>query len=305
MTMHLHGSLLIEAEGPFNYDLTLKATPPAYPFVYFNGVLKRAITLNSGKRVPLRVKSLGTVDKPLLKVEVLTELNPQEAEEVKSSLTWFFSLDYDLKAPYRVMEGDEVLRRFKGLLYGVKPWVTLTPFEGLINAVLFQQLSLRVAFSMIRSLVERLGPKLTVGSCLFYDYPSPETLASASIEDLKSCKLSRNKAAYVKGLARSVMDGSLNLNELKKMSSSEAVEVLKGFKGVGTWTAEIALATGLRRFDVLPVDDLGVRRAVSRFYFKGRPVTGLEVRRLAEKWGEHKWTIAYYLLVANERLPTE
>jgi DNA-3-methyladenine glycosylase II len=292
----------IDVKPPFNFDLTLKATPPSHPFVYSNGVLKRAVKLSSGKLLPIEIRSIGTVDHPSLDVIALKDVNSRERGEIIDKLTWFFSLDDDLSKVYRLMEEDEALHPLIERFYGVKPWTVLTPFEGLVNAIIFQQVSIWAAFAMIKALVERLGSKVEVHGETFYDFPSVKTLAVADVGELRMCKLSRNKASYIKEIATKIANEKLDLHALKVASMEKALEILKKLKGIGTWTAEIFLATGLKRWEAIPADDLGVRRAISKFYFGGRKVTSQEVRNIAEKWGRYKWPIVYYLLVASERL---
>jgi len=72
------------------------------------------------------------------------------------------------------------------------------------------------------------------------------------------------------------------------------------FKGVGRWTAELTVVTSTGK-DVLPADDLGARRAVSKFYFRGRMISGEKLRDFSNKWSEFRGAITYYLICA-ERL---
>ena len=292
----------ISATSPFNFDLTFKATPPAAPFEYKNGILKRALRLESRKLIPIKVNSIATVEKPILKITALKNVNANEKNEIIDKLTWFFCLDRDLSKAYVLMDKDPVLSWIKKRLYGCKPWTVLTPFEGIVDSIIFQQISIWAAFAMMQELVKKLGEKVVVNGEIFYEFPSIETLANTNIKSLKNCKLSRNKAAYIKNVANKIIDGELDIEKLQNSSTEEALEILKKLKGIGTWTAELILAAGLKRWGIIPADDLGIRRALSKFYFKGKVVTGQDAREFSKQWGDYKWLIIYYLLVASERL---
>lgn len=292
----------LEAVPPFNFDLTLKATPPAFPFIYPDGVLRRAFRLSSGRVIPVKVKSIGSIEDPYVEVSILKSLSKLEEDEVIDKICWFLCLKDDMAEAYRLMDEDYKLKEIKKKLYGVRPWTLATVLEGMVDSVIFQQISLWASFSMIQELVKRLGEKVKVGEEVFYEFPKPEALAKAGLEGLRSCKLSKNKAMYIKGIAERIGKEGFNPEDLKNMATSEAFKVLRGFKGIGVWTAELILATSLKRWEIIPAEDLGVKRALSKFYFNNRALTGREVRSFAERWGDYKWPIAYYLLVASERL---
>ena len=292
---------LLKASPPFSLDLSMRATQPAAPATYENGVLARALRLSNGRLVPVEVRQIGDSENPIVEVELLAKVDEKERREIVKMLDRFLCLSDDLKPAHKIMQRDPVLNSILEKLCAVRPWTSLNAYESMICGVLFQQISLNAAFSIIRSLVLCLGDSVVVGDRIYYDFPRPEALAKASIERLRACRLSRNKAVYVKGIAQAVVEG-FNPEQLGKMPLDEALEVLRGFKGIGLWTAELILATGLKRWEVVPADDLGIRRAVSRFYMGGKTASANDVREVAEAWGPYKWPIAYYLLVASERM---
>ena len=292
---------LLEPISPFDFELTLEATPPAYPFVYENGSLRRAFKLESGKLVPVEVRSLGTIEEPLLEVTVHADVSRRVCDQIKRDLSLFLCLNDDLSEAFELMQSYEKLAPLMKTLRGVRPWTEMRPFEGLVCTVIFQQISIWAAFSIIRSLVERLGPRVRAKNKVFYEFPDARKLALIPTRTLKACKLSRNKSRYVRSLSKEFVRGTLNFETLAAMSSSAAIEELKKLKGIGTWTAEMFMATGLKRWDVIPADDLGLRRAVGEFCLGHERATAEDVREVAESWGKYKWPIAYYLLVASER----
>ena len=166
-----------------------------------------------------------------------------------------------------------------------------------MDAIVFQQISLKAAFSIIRRFVEGLGQPIRVGGRTLYAFPRPEDIAKAGRERLRKLGLSRNKADYVLSLSRSLISGQLDLEAVGKLPVEGAIEALTALRGVGRWTAELFLATGLKRWEVVPADDLGIRRAFAHIY-------GLErerIRPFVARWGKDAWPIAYYMLVWCER----
>ena len=120
----------------------------------------------------------------------------------------------------------------------------------------------------------------------------------AEVEDLKRCGLSRRKAEYIKSLAVKVSSGEFNPESLYKSEPAKIVEKLTEFRGFGRWTAELVMAA-VMGLNVIPADDLGVRKAISHFYFKGKLQPPETIRKFAEqRFGEHLRDILVYLLMA-------
>jgi DNA-3-methyladenine glycosylase II len=96
-----------------------------------------------------------------------------------------------------------------------------------------------------------------------------------------------------------VVDGGLDLEGLKMRGSDEVVGVLDEIRGIGVWTAELTMLRGMHRFDVLPADDFGLRRVISRYYCGGRSINAFEAHKIAEAWGSWKGLAAFYLIIAE------
>jgi DNA-3-methyladenine glycosylase II len=99
-----------------------------------------------------------------------------------------------------------------------------------------------------------------------------------------------------------VREGSLDLEHHGPgEETATLVRELSTLRGVGVWTAELALLRGLSRLDAIPADDLGIRRAITRYYARESRIGTAEARRIAEAWGAWRGLAAYYLLVAERR----
>jgi len=112
--------------------------------------------------------------------------------------------------------------------------------------------------------------------------------------------LSTRKAEYVRDIAKAVASGDIDLEGLRNARNAEKViQELTSLRGVGRWTAELVMIRGMARFEAVPADDLGVRRSISRLFFKGRPATADMVRDLANGWGNWRGLAAFYVIVAD------
>ena len=130
-----------------------------------------------------------------------------------------------------------------------------TPFEALVRAICFQQLSGKAAATIHGRFVDLLGGDVT-----------PETVFATPVEDMRSAGLSAAKAASVADLAAKALDGTVPLDRLSRLSDDDLIERLVVVRGIGRWTAEMFLIFQLRRLDVWPVDDLGVRKGFARVH---------------------------------------
>lgn len=166
-------------------------------------------------------------------------------------------------------------------------------YGALLRSIVGQQLSVKAARSIYGRLVELFG-----GST-----PSPGELLGADPEALRGAGLSRPKVAYIRDLARHVEDGDLHLDSLDEMSDDEVIAELTGVKGLGVWTAHMFLMFHLGRPDVLPVGDLGIRRAVERLYGLESLPDAETLERLGERWRPYRTLACLYLWQSLDNPP--
>ena len=285
---------------PYDFDLQWKfysSSDEPQPEVYKDGIWRRSFKIGD-RLVPVEVTSVGTVEKPRLKVTAFSKLDAKEKRYLSDKIMSIFRLRDDLRALYDFMEQDEVLRKIKEKFYGLRPpGIGASIFEGAIRVIIQQQISLQVAYVMTGTLVRRFGEKIEIDGKPYYDFPSPQVLANTDENELRKCKLSRQKARYIRELALKVANG-YDLEKIRGLGNEEAIEELMKFNGIGRWTAELILITTLGRMDLCVPDDLGARKAVSYFYFGGKLQSGDMVREFTERWGEFKGWIIYYLICA-------
>ena len=125
--------------------------------------------------------------------------------------------------------------------------------------------------------------------------PTPAEIIAADPEEIRAAGLSRPKVAYLRDLAERVEDGELDVDRLAELPDEEVSAQLTAVKGLGQWTADMFLIFHLGRPDVLPVGDLGIRRAVERAYGLAALPDAEDLRRIAEPWRPRRSLACLYL----------
>jgi 3-methyladenine DNA glycosylase/8-oxoguanine DNA glycosylase len=157
------------------------------------------------------------------------------------------------------------------------------PFGALVRAIVFQQLAGAAAQAIYGRLRAAAGQHLT-----------PESLNALPDETLRSAGLSGNKLASLRDLSAKVLDGTVVLSRTSRLSDDKLVARLVTVRGVGRWTAEMYLMFQLRRLDVWPVDDLGVRQGYGLAFGLDPPPTAKQLEPLGDPFRPYRSIVARY-----------
>jgi DNA-3-methyladenine glycosylase II len=167
------------------------------------------------------------------------------------------------------------------------------PYGALLRSIVGQQLSTKAARTIYGRLVEIFGGHV----------PTPGELLAVDPERIREAGLSRPKVSYLRDLADRIEDGRLDLVHLAESSDEHVSAQLTAVKGLGQWTVDMFLMFHLARPDILPVGDLGIRRAVERAYGLAKAPGPDELRRIAEPWRPHRTLACLYLWASLENEP--
>jgi DNA-3-methyladenine glycosylase II len=297
------GFFELEPLAPFSLELSAQIFTGLNPAVrcFSDGVFSQVLRAN-GSLVLAKVAPKGTVDKPKLQVELTANqpLTPQTKQKAQQLIEYIFNLNYDLKAIYQETQTDPVMNKITQQLCGFKYPTTATVFESLVDSIVEQQISIKIARTIEERLAQRFGDKLEIDGKCYHAFPTPQNIVAASISDIRGCGLSQRKAEYIYGAAKAVADGKLDLEAMKTNPDIDAIIVeLDALKGIGLWTAELTIYRGMQRLDVLPADDFGIRRVISKYYCGGKPIKAEEAREVAKPWSCWQGLAAFYLLAAE------
>jgi len=298
-------SFVINALAPFNFDLTAQIFRNGDPQIriFRDGIFSLVTKLND-QMILMKLSSKGTVESPKIRVELKANkpITLQERQKAREEARFIFNLDFDLGSFYEQIKEEPVMREIAQQLCGLKNPTTPTVFESLVDSVVEQQISIRVAIALEEKFIKKLGKQLEIDGETYFCFPTPEAVAAASADGVQQIGLTRRKAEYIHEAAQLIVAGRLNLEELKtRESAEEIIAALDAVRGVGEWTAELTMLRGMQRLDMFPADDLGIRRVISNYYRKGRPIKAAEAREIAKLWGRWKGLAAFYLIVAEIR----
>jgi len=166
--------------------------------------------------------------------------------------------------------------------YRLKP--SRDRFGMLVRSIISQQISVGAARAIRGRLETMAGP---AGM-------TPRSLASLSIEQLRSVGLSPQKASYVHDLAEKVQTGAVRLPVIGRLDDEGVIAELTQVKGIGRWTAQMFLIFALGREDVFPIDDLGVRAAITRVYGYAEHPSRPALVEIGQRWSPYASIASWY-----------
>ncbi|MBI5310998.1 MAG: DNA-3-methyladenine glycosylase 2 family protein [Actinobacteria bacterium] len=158
-------------------------------------------------------------------------------------------------------------------------------YGTLMRAIVGQQVSTAAARTVYARLCDRFGGGT----------PTPRQILDDDPEQLRTVGLSRAKTSYLRSLAEHVVSGELELDRLEELDDEAVIAELVAVKGIGVWSAQMFLMFHLKRPDVLPTGDLGIRRAVQIAYSMEELPSPAPLTEIAEPWRPHRTLACRYL----------
>lgn len=165
-------------------------------------------------------------------------------------------------------------------------------YDAIVGSIIYQQLAGSAARAILNRFKQLYGGRL----------PSPKEYLATDNKKLRGSGLSPQKIAYIKDLAERLLDGRLDLKRLDGLSDEAAMRELDAVRGIGRWTAEMFLLFKLARTDVLPVDDLGLRKAAKIAYRLRKLPTRERFEKIAVGWHPYSSISTLYLWRSGEKM---
>ena len=134
---------------------------------------------------------------------------------------------------------------------------------------------------------------------------TPKHVLVSEPETLRAAGLSYRKIEYVKDLSEHFQNHGLAKTKWHTLDDEQIIKELTSIRGIGRWTAEMFLIFNLKRPDILPLDDIGLLRAISINYFSGEKVTRAEAREVAANWAPYRTVATWYLWRSIDPIPVD
>lgn len=202
--------------------------------------------------------------------------------------------DYWVEATKHLMKKDRIMKRLIPTYADGCLASRGDPFMTLARSIVGQQISVKAAESVWQRVLTQCGRRLT-----------PLTIQHVGLEGLRTCGLSQRKAEYVTDLAGHFKNKLVHPKNWGQMADEDVIKELVAIRGIGRWTAEMFLMFNLQRPNILPLDDIGLLKAISLHYFSGEPVSRFEAREVAEAWSPWCTVATWYLWRSLDPIPVE
>jgi DNA-3-methyladenine glycosylase II len=168
-----------------------------------------------------------------------------------------------------------------------EPKAVREPYEALVRAIAYQQLTAKAGDAIIARL-KAISPD---GA-----FPTPAQLVAAEFDALRACGFSAAKIATIQAIADAALSGLVPSREIAAVMDDEAlIAQVSAIKGIGRWTVEMLLIYSLERLDILPVDDFGVRKGYRALKSLDELPKPGELRAISKAWAPHRTVAAWYL----------
>lgn len=256
---------------PYNFDLLLNVLSRfAHPTldVVRDGAYWRALRAGEGLAL-VKVISRGTVDIPLLDVYLAEQSGLVDEVKLIERLAHVLHIDARRSEFVAMARRDETLWHVVEPLVGLPEWRTETMFTALAQTIIEQQIAWTTAQKAQRWLVEWAGECIDHEGQTFYTFPTPERLATATVDDLKPLKITFKRMALLIDLAQQIADGRLDLERLEHETPEVAYQHLLAIKGIGHWTAAITLERAFGHKDWVAYNDVVLQAATNRYFYGG------------------------------------
>jgi DNA-3-methyladenine glycosylase II len=293
-------TFFLEPAAPFRLDLTvwtLRRRPHNVIDRWDGETYRRTLTL-AGTPIEVAVIQTGPPETPRIRVTVHgSPLRSEGKQLVTAALERLLGLRTDLTAFYRLASLDTELGLLAQRFRGMKPPRFLSVFEGVVNAIANQQVTLTVGILLLGRLSEGHGLAVVGEGGSAHAFPRPEDLAPLAPEALRQLGFSRQKGLAMIELAQNSDDEHAHLERLTALPDEEVVASLCRLRGVGRWSAEYVLLRTLGRLHVFPGDDVGARNNLQRWLSLAKPLDYAGVGHVLARWQPYQGLIYFHLLL--------
>ncbi|WP_181884591.1 DNA-3-methyladenine glycosylase family protein [Neobacillus piezotolerans] len=278
---------IIQIDGPYNFDMVLDRLSMD-PLNTLN-LEKRTITVPiklGGEAYTATVTATGKTDEP----SFIIEAKNGDKELIIKRIAEVFQWEVPLKDIHEHF-GKTDLNIIFDEHVGTPLILDFDPFGCLLKCIIHQQLNMAFAIKLTERFVKTYGFEKNGA----WFYPSPETVAALSVEELRELQFSGRKAEYCIDIARAVTEGGLDIDALKHEGEQVIFDKLIKIRGIGAWTIQNFLLFGLGRQNLFPMADIGIQNALKKLYQLERKPTNEEMERYKIGWEPYLSYASLYL----------
>ena len=168
--------------------------------------------------------------------------------------------------------------------------ITENPYQTLVEAIIYQQLSEASATAITKKFLK-----------LYKKFPTPKQVVNTTDKKLRDSGISGTKINYIKGLSKKIVQKEIDFRKVSKLNNEQVIEELTKIKGIGNWTAQIYLMFCLQRKDILPVDDLGIKKGIRDLFSLKELPDPMTVEKYSARWKPNR-SIACWYIWKNQRI---
>jgi DNA-3-methyladenine glycosylase II len=298
-------TVVLPVTPPFRLDLTawaLRRRTKNTVDRWDDGRYSRVIVADGDPaRLTIIQETAGVEPTLTVTVESTTRISTRARKEAGLLVQKMLGLAVDLQPFYKLARDDAVIGPLVERFSGVRPPRFPTVFEGLVNSIACQQVTLDLGIVLLNRLSERFGARTVTPGTVLHAFPTPADLADAPEESIRELGFSRQKTRAIQELSTHVADTTVDLARLEGLTNTEAIAYLSRIRGIGRWSAEYVLLRGLGRLDTFPGDDIGAQNNLQRLFHLADKPTYEHIRQLTSPWHPYEGVVYFHLLLDKLR----
>ncbi|WP_121664450.1 DNA-3-methyladenine glycosylase family protein [Metabacillus litoralis] len=279
---------IITCKGPYHFDSVLDRLS-LDPIIHINKdeQLVRVPSVIEGKSYVLNVRAIGTVKEPAFE---LCGTDKTIKEEAIRRIRRIFQFDFSLNEVMSHFHQTNLSRIFQQH-EGTPIVLEFDFYSCLMKCIIHQQLNVAFAHTLTSRFVKEFGYQIEG----VWFYPTPETVAGLEYDDLRALQFSGRKAEYVIDTSRLIADGKLDLMELDLLPEEELMKDLVKIRGIGPWTVQNFMLSGLGRPNLFPKADIGIQKAIQKHFNLEKKPTSDEMDEYSKEWSPYLSYATLYL----------
>ena len=298
-------TIVLHTRRPFRLDLTvwaLRRRPKNIVDRWDNGQYSRIILADGRPARLTAVQDEAAVEPTLMvTVESAASISEQARENVGLLVHRMFGLGVDLRPFYELADDDPVIGPLVERFRGMRPPRFGTVFEGLINSIACQQVTLDLGITVLNRLSQRCGGRFVDHGVALHAFPPASDVAGEPEESIRALGFSRQKTRAIQQLAAGITGTRVDLERLDGLNNTEAAVELSRIHGIGRWSAEYVLLRALGRIDTFPGDDVGAQNNLRRLFHLAEKPNYDRIRQLTSPWHPYAGVVYFHLLLDKLR----